>query len=173
MLSVLLRAVLKTRLRPQRSSPCLIRPPSRCGLSVRSLPPSVSPPAWAFTRFPTDPPSRMGRASFGPLAYALPGRPWGWRCWYSGPWPVFPWPSPPSVILFYSIENAKSTLLFSTELKRRIKNHAAKDGAIRGVPLPVTAWGSVAGLTRTKIVQGGNRTHVKWSRGHERAVGTQ
>ena len=58
-------------------------------------------------------------------------------------------PSPPSVILFYSIENTKSTHLFSNEPKRRIKNHAAKDGAIRGVPLPVTAWGSVAGLTRS------------------------
>lgn len=35
---VLLWASLKTHPRPQRSSPCLIRPPSRCGLSVAVSP---------------------------------------------------------------------------------------------------------------------------------------
>ena len=30
--------------RPQRSSPCLIRPPSRCAACLRSFPPSQSPP---------------------------------------------------------------------------------------------------------------------------------
>lgn len=41
---VLLWASLKTHPRPQRSSPCLIRPPSRCAACLRSFPPSGYPP---------------------------------------------------------------------------------------------------------------------------------
>lgn len=138
-MSVLLRAALKTRPAAARLITPLDPPavPSRpvCGLSRRLF---VPPPAWAFTRFPTDPPCRMGRASFGPLAYALPGRPGGWRCWYSEPWPVFPWPSPPSVktVLFIRIDMSKKIFSFENirDVKKSRRNGGKEEGAlIRGV----------------------------------------
>lgn len=78
-------------MRPRGSSPHLIRPPSRRGLSVRSLPPSVRVPGRVPVVvsvrcvLPGCGPSRglllirraHGRASFGPQAYAPPGRPGG------------------------------------------------------------------------------------------------
>lgn len=86
---VLLRDSLKTHPRPQRSSPCLIRPPSRCAACLRSFPPSEPPALVSLVR-------ACGGASFAPtprlLGASLPLRRYVRRVGV-GTWPrgaVFP-----------------------------------------------------------------------------------
>ena len=82
---VLLWASLKTHPRPQRSSPCLIRPPSRCGLSAAVFPAVPIPALVSFVRAcggaSSAPTPRLLRASL-PLRRYVRRR----RRWYLAPW---------------------------------------------------------------------------------------
>lgn len=168
MLSVLLRAVLKTRSAAATLITLLDPPavPSRpvCGLSRRLFRPRHGPSrgfllirraAWAVRRS-------------GLWHMPCRGVRWGCSAGTLGCGPCSR-PSPQSVGKYCQMAMSKSTSLLPLGNKWAKKNHAAKDGAIRGVPLPVTAWGSVAGLTRTP-----DRGRItRWRSGHERGTSSQ
>ena len=115
MFPVLLRAVLKTRPAAARLVTLLDPPavPSRpvCGLSRRLLRPRHGPSrgsllirraAWAVRRS-------------GLWHMPCRGVRGVWRCWYSGPWPVFPaFPAVRDFILYKSIFDVKIFMYKST-----------------------------------------------------------
>ena len=85
-----------------------------------------------LSRFPTDPPCRMGRVSFGPpescsWRVSLGERLYG----YSGPWPVFA-AFPPLAKSVLTKRNTKSRNKLSKRNKMHIKNHAGNFGVMAG-----------------------------------------
>ena len=83
-----------------------------------------------LSRFPTDPPCRMGRVSFGPpescsWRVSLGERLYG----YSGPWPVFAAFPPLAKPICYLLIT-KSRICFIKITIRVIKNHAASLGVM-------------------------------------------
>lgn len=125
MLPVLLWDSLKTHPRPQRSSPCLIRPPSRCGLSAAVFPAVWIPALVSLVR-------AYGGASFAPtprlLGASLPLRRYVRRGGV-GTWPrgaVFPaFPVVHENIMFTYVNFVKKDVHFKKQIGYKKSRHTS------------------------------------------------